>query len=1111
MSQSATQPETSIHGSVGAIEIPGTLKSQMLAFRNRVWAIKLIESLFVALMIVSLSILTVYVLDRLLDTPRAARGILFLLSVIAWVMLPQALYRWVWKHRRLEQLARLLRVREPQVGDQLLSAIELAADSKEQGRSPTLCIAAIQQVAEVAKKRDLAQAAPSSWLRELSVVLILAATAIAGLSLAFPTAFSNTIERLAFPWRDVPRFTFASIDSLQSQRIVPHGEPSPFRVQLSSTTQSKPQLAHLRIGRLPVLSATLQPDNSYQFEVPALMETLDASLQVGDYAQSLQFQPHMRPQLSEVMAQLELPAYLQQSAKQQIDVRSGKLVGVEGSRAQIRAVATRDLASASQNDAELTVTNSSFTTTNIDIDSKSEPIDLDWLDKLGLSPSEKFQISIQSSADEPPSIVARELPRQMVVMESEQVNFEALASDDFGLKRIGMSWQGIDSTIVANPASGERVIAAGGPELTSLQSQAAFCASSLNIPAQPIELKLWVEDYKPDRERVQSSTHLIFVLTADQHAVWIMDQLSKWHKAAIDVRDKEMQLHEENKRLREMSEQELADDKMRDALRRQAALEASNARRLASLSQNGEKLLKTATRNPEIGVGHLERWAEMLQVLNDIGNTRMPSVADLLDDAATAKKLARASEGNTKKGGPQAGKVRDTAAGKAGQKSEPNEQQPKPKTMPSINDRESSLAGNPESENDEDQQAQKKKGNGSRLSLPTTTVTGSGKSQKPGDQGEQPGGDDSSMDQAIDEQADLLAEFQKIADEMNEVLANLEGSTLVKRLKAASREQVQVAEKITSRLNSTFGSAGKATLEDKELLKGLTKVEETSRQNLSFIMDDIQAYFERRRMNQFKLVLDEMKEQKILDALTDLGEAIPKKQGVSIAQAEYWADNLDRWADDLVDPACSGQCPGCKSSDALPPSLILEALRILEAETNLREATRIAEQAKPAQEAKEHAAEANRLATTQDEIDERLGNLIQNILDLPNGQERFGKEIQLLAASAKAMHDATGILSNNDTGAAAIAAETEAIEWLLRSKKINPKGGGGGGGTDPGGGGTGTTSDSAIALIGTGLNAKEKREARDVAQVTGEKARALPEEYRHGLDQYFNQLEQPNE
>ena len=50
------------------------------------------------------------------------------------------------------------------------------------------------------------------------------------------------------------------------------------------------------------------------------------------------------------------------------------------------------------------------------------------------------------------------------------------------------------------------------------------------------------------------------------------------------------------------------------------------------------------------------------------------------------------------------------------------------------------------------------------------------------------------------------------------------------------------------------------------------------------------------------------------------------------------------------------------------------------------------------------------------------------------------------------MDEATEILARPETGSPAIAAETEAIELLLQSKRINPKGGGGGG-SNPGGGG----------------------------------------------------------
>ena len=89
------------------------------------------------------------------------------------------------------------------------------------------------------------------------------------------------------------------------------------------------------------------------------------------------------------------------------------------------------------------------------------------------------------------------------------------------------------------------------------------------------------------------------------------------------------------------------------------------------------------------------------------------------------------------------------------------------------------------------------------------------------------------------------------------------------------------------------------------------------------------------------------------------------------------------------------------------------------------------------------------------------------------------------------MEEAAAILGRPETGSPAIAAETEAIELLLQSKRINPKGGGGGGST-PGGGGHGKTLDSALALFGGGVNDKEVREDRGVSQSTGESGRRCP-------------------
>ena len=190
----------------------------------------------------------------------------------------------------------------------------------------------------------------------------------------------------------------------------------------------------------------------------------------------------------------------------------------------------------------------------------------------------------------------------------------------------------------------------------------------------------------------------------------------------------------------------------------------------------------------------------------------------------------------------------------------------------------------------------------------------------------------------------------------------------------------------------------------------------------------------------------------------------------------------------------------------MPPSIVLEVLQILEGEVNLREETRVAEQAKPAIKVEEHATQAGQLSKTQDGLKVRIDKVVDRIRDLPDGESEFGKEIALLSRVSSVMQEATDILVRPDTGSPAIAAETEAIELLLQSKRINPKGGGGGG-ANPGGGGSGTTNDSALTLIGSGVNEKENREDHGVSQVTGDSGPKLPEEFRTGLDEYFNRLE----
>ncbi|HEV7222251.1 MAG TPA: hypothetical protein VGN42_06075 [Pirellulales bacterium] len=191
----------------------------------------------------------------------------------------------------------------------------------------------------------------------------------------------------------------------------------------------------------------------------------------------------------------------------------------------------------------------------------------------------------------------------------------------------------------------------------------------------------------------------------------------------------------------------------------------------------------------------------------------------------------------------------------------------------------------------------------------------------------------------------------------------------------------------------------------------------------------------------------------------------------------------------------------------MPPSLVLEIMQILEGEINLRDETRVAEQSRPAVERDDYEQQAAKLSSAQDELRRRVDAAARRLGELPDGATEFAPEIELLGEVSRVMIETVGILAQPDTGPPAIAAETEIIELLLAAKRCNPKGGGGGGSAPGGGGAKDPAEQPALALIGPGANDKAQPDARDVPQASGEAGRVLPEEFRAGLDEYFNRLE----
>ncbi len=868
------------------LDLPDSLRTQMFAFRRRVWVVKLTEAACGAAFGVLVAYLVTFALDRVWDTPANVRLGIFAAAVAGCALVPLALHRWIWRQRRLEQLARLLGRTHRSIGDQLLGIIELVNNESEQARSPALCQAAVHHVAEQARTRDFTDAVPNPKHRRRVVLAGLALAVGLGLLALYPAAAANAWARFLLPWRDTPRYTFAMVEPLPDKLVVAHGEPSTLTVKLAEQTASRPAQAEARVGEQPPVVAPLA-DGRYPLELPPQIEAGPLDVRVGDYTKRVRLEPTLRPELSAVEAQIALPGYLGRTGTATKDVRGGTLTAVNGSRATFVATATRELAAAKVDGKPVEPRGSTVVSPTTPVEGNRQ-VELQWQDHFGLGGREPFVLTIHGKEDEAPSVTCDGLPTRKVVLDSEHLSFKVSAHDDYGVQRVGVEWRGVDTVNFKKPAAGERLLAAGGADKELLELDGTFSAKALGIEPQPIHVRLFVEDYLPGRGRVYSPHYLLYVLSAEQHAIWLTEQLSKWHRQSLDVRDKELQLFETNKQLRQLPADKLNEPDARRKIEHQADAERANGRRLTNLVASGEELVRQAMRNPEFGVGHLEKWAAMLQILKDISANRMPSVADLLKQAAQAPGVAQ----NAPKPGPTAGQVRSLTPN-AGSK---GEAKPGPKPIPSVVDIESSQQ--PAKPGDKTPPPNESAG-GSRLTLPTTMLPGG----KPGDAcPAQP-----KLDEAVAKQQDLLAEFEKIADELNRVLANLEGSTLVKRLKAQSRVQNRVAGRLGDQVSDAFGVAGAPAKDDqRKLFKELAGLEEKGSQDVSHIMDDMQAYFERRRMVRFKAVFDDMAQQDVVGGLRQLGDDLTKESGLSMAQCEYWSDTLDRWAEDLVEPASGG-------------------------------------------------------------------------------------------------------------------------------------------------------------------------------------------------------------
>lgn len=635
--------------------LPESLRQQLVEYRRQLWRTKISEAVFAGIFGLLLSFLIVFAIDRFSATPALARlAILIAGTSLSAVFAPMWLHRWVWRHRDHDQLAKLISRKHPGLGDRLLGVIDLANQSEnEDTLSPRLRAAAMDSVAAETRNRKLDDLLPLSRHRRWSLAVILLFL-VAGTALTLvPEAGLNSLRRWLFPLSETPRYTFTQLDDVPLEMAVPMGEAFTLDLRLNADSRWQPEQGMARYGSQNPVTARLE-SGTYRFAFPGQLRREFLRVEIGDAIHKLLVTPTLRPTIARSEAEIDHPPYLQRPVEKQ-PLTTGSVRAVEGSTVRLSIQSDRQLARASAGPAEA-IADAADTRPRVDSDVAVEveggraltgPIDVrdtslripfQWTDHLGLDGAPGFELRVHAVPDEAPTVYIEGLTGTRAILAAETVDFTVAATDDFGLKDLGIEWSGEPSLPGSDAAAnGALSLQQGSPDLVRAGAPVAFSPDAFGIPPQKLTLRAYATDYLPERGRIYSQPVTLYVLSLQEHAQMLKNRFDRSISELEDLARRERNLYEENQRLERLDPAELHEEENLKRLQTQEQQENQQAEAMRDLADRVEQLLKDGARNETIDPDTLRRMSEMMQSLRELGKDALPGVSGKLGEAGDPK------------------------------------------------------------------------------------------------------------------------------------------------------------------------------------------------------------------------------------------------------------------------------------------------------------------------------------------------------------------------------------------------------------------------------------------------------------------------------------------
>ena len=620
-----------------AITLPATLNRQFDLLEHRLRHIDTRVAVSGGLGSLLLSYTLQFASDRLWDTPHWLR---FLFALCGWTGFAVFAWRygtrWTWGRPSIRALAVIVQQRYRWLGDRLLGIVELAdPKARPSNYSPELCAAAIQQVAGEASSFDFQQAAGEPGTRRYVASFLALGAIVTLLAVGAPDAARNAALRWFWPVSNIERYTFVTLDALPDHLVVAQGEPFEISVGVSPHSFWRPQSIRSHFEGQPGSYAAIRGGVA-AFHLPGQTQPRVLWISAGDVAHPISIEPAVRPDLREIRARLDLPAYLKYPPQEQ-RIEAGGLTFLPGTYAKFTGVIVRDLASATlqgEKPVALGVNGARFSTGPILLELERN-LAFIWRDTLGLAGPGPQIIHAMPREDAPPAIQLRGLAAASAMLPEETAQIDLASTDDYGVRRVMLAWQ----NAAPSPAEPQGplhqiLLAEGQPQAKTLGGHYDFSPALLQIQADTTVLVRGLAiDYYPYRQPSSSPIYRIHVLSREAHARLIHDEFEKLLEQLEELTRRQETILQSGKAVRSQPEKNLANEESAQKLGEQSTGQKQNASQLKNLAKQTADTLAEALRNPQISPDTLKDWANHAEQMSQLAAHTMPAAARALDSS----------------------------------------------------------------------------------------------------------------------------------------------------------------------------------------------------------------------------------------------------------------------------------------------------------------------------------------------------------------------------------------------------------------------------------------------------------------------------------------------